>query len=63
MQSRKRASDPDVAPSGLIHLRYIEMFQADKNGDAVLVKRDSPGRLHQMLAQDTQQQNAGEMDW
>jgi DNA-binding transcriptional LysR family regulator len=28
MQSRKRASDPDVAPSGLIHLRYIEMFQA-----------------------------------
>src|SRR5580704_13231202 len=26
--SRKRVSDPDVAPVGLIHLRYIEMFQA-----------------------------------
>jgi hypothetical protein len=30
---------------------------------ADIVKRDSPGRLHQMLAQDTQQQNASEMDW
>jgi DNA-binding transcriptional LysR family regulator len=28
MQPRKRISDPDVAPLGLIHLRYIEMFQA-----------------------------------
>ncbi len=26
--SRKRVSDSDVAPVGLIHLRYIEMFQA-----------------------------------
>jgi Ca-activated chloride channel homolog len=182
MQSRKRASDPDVAPSGLIHLRYIEACQhgqqlnpkianwsyyraqltellapvgeasgrqrssnpkeanEEDNGPLVMgqntqqggpdsygegasskteaalgdlsaddqvvprqrrkptppgearnatfthsssgsggaedpilafsrknladiVKRDSPGRLHQMLAQDTQQQNAGEMDW
>jgi DNA-binding transcriptional LysR family regulator len=28
MQSRKHVSDPDIAPLGLIHLRYIEMFQA-----------------------------------
>jgi DNA-binding transcriptional LysR family regulator len=28
MQSRKRVSNPDIAPVGLIHLRYIEMFQA-----------------------------------
>lgn len=26
--SRKRVVDPDVAPLGMIHLRYIEMFQA-----------------------------------
>ena len=30
--SRKRAYDPDVAPLGLIHLRYIEMFQAINAG-------------------------------
>jgi Ca-activated chloride channel homolog len=30
---------------------------------ADIVKRDSPARLHQMLAQDTQEQDASEMDW
>jgi Ca-activated chloride channel homolog len=30
---------------------------------AAIVKRDSPGRLHQMLAQDTREQDASEMDW
>jgi Ca-activated chloride channel family protein len=30
---------------------------------AEIVKRDSPGRLHQMLAEDTQEQNDSEMDW
>src|SRR5882757_2347384 len=28
MQRAKRIPDPDIAPLGLIHLRYIEMFQA-----------------------------------
>jgi DNA-binding transcriptional LysR family regulator len=28
MQRAKRIPDPDLAPLGLIHLRYIEMFQA-----------------------------------
>src|SRR3981081_3355886 len=28
MQSRNRVSDFDIAPMGLVHLRYIEMFQA-----------------------------------
>jgi Ca-activated chloride channel family protein len=30
---------------------------------AEIVKRDSPGRLHQMMAEDTQEQNTSEMDW
>ncbi|MDB6091878.1 MAG: hypothetical protein JWN85_4662 [Gammaproteobacteria bacterium] len=34
-----------------------------KKNLADIVKRDSPGRLHQMMAEDTQEQNASEMDW
>jgi len=30
---------------------------------AEIVKRDSPGRLHQLLAEDTQEQNNSAMDW
>ncbi len=30
---------------------------------AQVVKADSPGRLHQMLAEDTKEQNKSEMDW
>jgi Ca-activated chloride channel family protein len=34
-----------------------------KKNLAEIVKRDSPGRLHQMMAEDTQEQNTSEMDW
>ena len=34
-----------------------------KKNLAEIVKRDSPGRLHQMMAEDTNEQNTGEMDW
>jgi Ca-activated chloride channel family protein len=34
-----------------------------KKNLAEIVKRDSPGRLHQMMAEDTQEQNNSEMDW
>jgi Ca-activated chloride channel homolog len=34
-----------------------------KKNLAEIVKRDSPGRLHQMMAEDTQEQNNTEMDW
>jgi len=34
-----------------------------KKNLAAVVKRDSPGRLHQMMAEDTQEQNTSEMDW
>jgi Ca-activated chloride channel family protein len=34
-----------------------------KKNLAEIIKRDSPGRLHQMLAEDTQEQNTSEMDW
>jgi Ca-activated chloride channel family protein len=34
-----------------------------KKNLAQVVKRDSPGRLHQMMAEDTHEQNTSEMDW
>jgi Ca-activated chloride channel family protein len=34
-----------------------------KKNLAEIVKRDSPGRLHQMMADDTKEQNTTEMDW
>jgi Ca-activated chloride channel family protein len=34
-----------------------------KKNLAQIVKRDSPGRLHQMLAEDTKEQDNSEMDW
>jgi Ca-activated chloride channel homolog len=34
-----------------------------KKNLAEIVKRDSPGRLHQMMAEDTNEQNTSEMDW
>lgn len=34
-----------------------------KKNLAEIVKRDSPGRLHQMMAEDTNEQNSSEMDW
>jgi len=34
-----------------------------KKNLAEIIKRDSPGRLHQMMAEDTQEQNTSEMDW
>jgi Ca-activated chloride channel family protein len=34
-----------------------------KKNLAEIVKRDSPGRLHQMMAEDSREQNSTEMDW
>jgi Ca-activated chloride channel family protein len=34
-----------------------------KKNLAEIVKRDSPGRLHQMMADDSKEQNTTEMDW
>jgi hypothetical protein len=54
MQSRKRASDPDVAPSGLIHLRYIEIqaiLQAGTLTDAASLLNISQPAATKLLKQ------------
>jgi Ca-activated chloride channel family protein len=67
--------DHKPKPPKAVHMAAFTKSSGDNTSDddpilafskknlAEIVKRDSPGRLHQMMAEDSKEQNTTEMDW